>query len=332
MKFRSVVPSLLLIGIPVALSASAFAQDRNQEPPPPPPFSSNSDQGPYSPDDQGPPPPYQQNPRQQPDRNAPPQRDAYAPPARLTLRSGTWLPVRIDQQLSSDHNQTGENFYATLADPLIVNGVVVAHRGQTVIGRITEAQKAGRVEGTSKLGLELIAITAADGEHIDIHSRIVEHNGSTSVGRDLAGVGQATAVGAAIGGISDGGRGAGIGAGVGAAAGIAGVLLTRGRPTVVYPETLLTFELESSVDIDTDRSPGAFRYADARDFERDRSYTARRAPGPQGPPPPPYYGGYGYPYPYPPYAYGYPGYGYGSFGIIIGRGYGYGYGRYRGRR
>jgi hypothetical protein len=242
------------------------------------------------------------------------------------VKPGTWLPIRIEQQLSSDHNQQGESFYATLAEPIVVNGVVIAHRGQSVIGRITEAQKAGRSEGTSRLGLEITAITTADGERVDVHTRIVQRNGQTSVGRDLAALGQTTAMGAAIGGVSAGGKGAGIGAGIGAAAGIAGVLLTRGRPTEIYPETLLTFELQSGVEIDTMRS-GAFRYADARDFQQDRTYAVRR-PGPQPPPPPYYNGGYGPVYG-PGWGYGYPGYGTG-IGIVIGRSYGRGYGR-RGR-
>ena len=222
-------------------------------------------------------------------------------------------------------NLTGATATTFKGTPLVVNGVVIAHRGQAVVGRITEAQKAGRVEGVSRLGLEIIGITLADGENMSVHTRILQHSGPTSVGRDLGTVGQATAMGAAIGGISEGGKGAGIGAGVGAAAGLAGVLFTRSKATVVYPETLLTFELESAVEVDTTRS-GAFRYADSRDYERDRNYSTRRT-NPQ-PPPPPYYGGYG-PGGYGPgWGYGYPYGGYrGGVGIIIGRGYRGRYGR-----
>jgi hypothetical protein len=37
------------------------------------------------------------------------------------------------------------------------------------------------------------------------------------------------------------------------------VLLTRGGPTVIFPEQLLSFRLESSVTITTDQAPQAFR-------------------------------------------------------------------------
>jgi hypothetical protein len=298
-------------------------QDQGQPAPYPPP-PPQQQQGQYSP--QGQYPPQSQYPQGPP----PP---AYQPesrpfPARVQIKAGTWLPVRIEQQLSSDRNQQGEVFYATLAEPIVVNGVVIAHRGQSVIGRVTEAQKAGRSEGTSRLGVEITAITVADGERVDVHTRIVQRNGQSSVGRDLGAMGQATAMGAAIGGISSGGKGAGIGAGIGAAAGLAGVLLTRGRPTEIYPETLLTFELSSAIEVDT--NSGAFRYADSRDFQPDnRTYAARR-PVQQAPPPPPYYGGVYGPVYGPGWGYGYP-YGYGTgIGIVIGRGFGRGYGR-RGR-
>ena len=306
MRTRNVVSTILFGTLPFVACVSALAQDANPGPPPPPPeYPSAADSRQAA-----------QPPQQQQDRF----------PSHVTVKRGTWLPVRIEQQLSSDRNQSGENFYATLAEPMVVNGIVIAHRGQTVVGRITEAQKAGRVEGVSRLGLEITGITTADGENINVHSRILQHTGSTSVGRDLAAMGQATAMGAAIGGMAEGGKGAGVGAGVGAAAGLAGILLTRGKPTVVYPETLLTFELESSFDVNT--QSGAFRYADSRDYERDRNYSVRQ-PRQQQPPPPPYYGGYGG---YGPgWGYGYPYGGYGGVGIIIGRGYGYG-GRYGRRR
>ena len=122
-------------------------------------------------------------------------------------------------------------FSATLEQPIVVDGFVVAQRGQTVSGRVTEAQKAGRVEGTSRLGVELTDLTFVDGQQASVHSQMINRTGPTSVGRDAAAIGGTTALGAIIGAGADWGRGAAIGAGAGAAAGIIGVLLTRGKPT-----------------------------------------------------------------------------------------------------
>ncbi len=242
------------------------------------------------------PPQYQQQPQYQ-------QNDSI--PARLTIKPGTFVTVRVNQWLSSDRNQQGDVFFGSLAEPIIVDGIVVAQRGQPVSGRVTEAQKAGRVEGTSKLGVELTSLTMVDGQQMPIQSQMITRNGNTSVGRDVGAVAGTTALGAAIGAGADWGRGAAIGAGAGAAAGIIGVLLTRGHPTVIYPETALTFRINSAVTVATDRAPQAFRYVDTRDYGNP-GYAQRPAPrlaGPVGPAPLPYYYGPAY-YPYYPYYYG----------------------------
>jgi hypothetical protein len=259
-------------------------------------------------------------------------------PAHLTIKPGTYVTVRINQYLSSDRNQTGDAFAATLAQPLVVDGVVVAQRGQTIGGRVSEAQKAGRVEGTSRLALQLTDLTLADGTNVPIQSQMINRNGPTSIGRDAVAIGGTTAVGAAIGAGVGAGQGAAIGAGAGAAVGILGVLLTRGRPTIIYPESTLTFRIDSAVDIATDHAPQAFRYASQQDYGTGYGapgprpaygaspygapYGAGYGPAPVAAAPYPYYGGgYGYGYPYYPY---YPG-----FGVFIGPGF-YGRGFYGG--
>ena len=53
--------------------------------------------------------------------------------------------------------------------------------------------------------------------------------------------------------------GAAIGAVAGAMAGAIGTSLASGRPTVLYPETILTLRVETPITISTDRAPQAFR-------------------------------------------------------------------------
>jgi hypothetical protein len=272
---------------------------------------------------QGPPPNYQQGrPPQYSRQEPPPNYQQGPPPGQLTIAPGTYLTVRVNQVLSSDHNQQGDAFSASLVKPLVVDGFIVADRGQTIGGRVTEAQKAGRVKGTSRLGIELIDLSLVDGQQVPLHTQLVSRNGSTSVGRDAAAIGTTTAVGAAVGAAADWGRGAAIGAGAGAAAGVLGVLLTRGNPTVIYPESVLTFRVENPIAVSTERSPQAFRTVGPGDYDQpqDQPRLARR------PPPPPFYGG-GYPYygPYYGYGWGYP-YPY-YWGPSIGF-----YGRFGGRR
>jgi hypothetical protein len=231
---------------------------------------------------------------QQAPQQAPAAAPVPPPPATLTLPAGTWLTVRITNPLSSDHNQPGDAFSAVLVQPVIAQGLVVAHRGQTVAGRVAVAEKAGRVSGMSKLGIELTELGLVDGQQVTVRTQAVQRNGGTSWGRDAAGIGTTVGAGAAIGAAVNGGVGAGVGAAAGVVASTIGVLTTRGRATVVTPETVMTFRLEAPVTISTERSYEAFRPVDPRDYEQNQRHLVSQQP----PPPRPYYGGPGY---YPPY-------------------------------
>lgn len=248
--------------------------------------------------------------------------DPQAPPAdipsKLTIKAGTYVTVRMNEILSSDRSMVGDAFTATLTKPIVVDGIVVASRGQNVTGRVTEAKKAGRVAGTSRLGVQLIELPVVDGQQIPIQSELLTRNGTTSTGRDAGAVATTTGVGAAIGAGVNGGVGAGVGAGAGLVVGLAGVLLTRGNPTIIYPETTLTFRVNQDVTVSTEHSLQAFRYVQPSDYEQASPTLVRRPL----PPRPAYgygYAPYGYPYPY--YGYGYPyfGVGFGYYGGFYGR-------------
>ncbi len=257
-----------------------------------------------------------------PYNDPPPPPPGAAIPATLSLKSGAFVTIRVNQWLSSDRNQAGDTFYATLAEPLIVDGIVVARRGSTVMGRVSEAKKAGRVEGLSRLGLQLTNISLVDGQQVSVQSQVIDRNGNSSVGRDAAAIGTTTGMGAAIGASAAGGPGAAIGAGAGAVASTLGVLLTRGRPTEIYPETMLTFRLEGPVEISTAHAAGAFHYADQEDYgtgNQPARVASQRVPRPMGVGP-------GYPPPYPyysPYYYG------GGFSVVVGPRYYGGWGHFR---
>ena len=238
------------------------------------------------------------DPQNGPVQNAP----QASVPSRLTLPSGAFVTVRINQPLSSDHNQAGDAFSASLVQPVIVDGVIVGQRGQTIGGHVVEAQKAGRVEGTSRLKIQLTDLTLVDGQVIPIQTQLISRNGPTSVGRDAGAIAGTTALGAAVGAAAGWGTGAAIGAGAGAVVGTIGVLLTRGRPTIIGPESVLTFRVEAPVTIATDRAPQAFRFVEPGDYNRPASLQSRPGPPPVRPYP-------GYAYPYAPYYYG-PGYAY----------------------
>ncbi len=251
------------------------------------------------------------------------------PPARavqsqIIRPAGSWIKIRVDQPLSSDRSHAGDSFSGTLTQPIVADGLVIAHRGQTIEGRVTEAIKAGRAKGTSRLGVELTEIGLADGQQMPVRTQVVEYNGGTSHGRDAAAVGATTATGAAIGAAAAGGTGAGIGALAGAGAAAIAVLATRGRATEIYPETVVTFRTLAPTTISTERAPHAFQPIRQTDYERQ---SLERRPASQ-PRPSIFMGGYGG---YDPYFYGGPGFFNNYWGpryysprVFIGGGHGHG--------
>jgi hypothetical protein len=329
------------VALALCLGTGVYAQ-QEQPAQQPPPQGQQSDQPQaqdpqakptYAPQDDDGPPYSHDRPRQNaPDgqyQQAPPNHPAQpsqALPGTLTVPAGTILLVRINDFLSSDKNQIGDQFTAVLDQPIVVNGWVVARRGQVVTGQVKQAQKAGRVKGVSQLGVELTDLTVVDGHQVPVLTELWKTSAGTSHGQDAATIGTTTGVGAAIGAAADWGKGAAIGAGAGAAAGIATVLLTRGRPTILGPETQLSFRLVDPLRIDTTQSQQAFLPVTQQDYEAGR--LERRGP-------PRLAGAYpgSGPYPCSYYApcYAYPGYG----GFYSGYGWGWGpgfYGGYYGRR
>jgi len=172
-----------------------------------------------------------------------------AAPRQVTLAAGTLIPVRTVEALSSDRNQAGDTFTATLDQPLVVDGLVIAERGAHLEGKVVRAERAGRVKGLSDLAIELTQVNLSDGQRVAIETETFAKRGESSKGEDAAKVGAGAAIGAAIGAIAGGGKGAGIGAAVGGAAGAGDVLATRGKAAELRPETRINFRLKNSVTV-----------------------------------------------------------------------------------
>lgn len=175
---------------------------------------------------------------------------APQPAPSVTLQAGMTLPVRLGESLSSEHNQAGDTFTATLDAPLAAGGFVIAEKGARVEGRVVDAQKSGHARGKATLALELTKLNTSDGQHVDIKTETLRKQGTSMATGDQVGVVAAAAgVGAIIGAIAGGGKGAAIGAGAGGAAGGGGVVATRDKPVSLPTETKISFRLSVPVTL-----------------------------------------------------------------------------------
>jgi hypothetical protein len=159
------------------------------------------------------------------------------------------IQIRMVDGLSSDRNQAGDRFSATLDKELTAGGFVIAERGARVEGKVVSSDQGGRLRGVSSLAVELTRIRLSDGQWVSVSTGSFERRAEPRGREEATRAGAGAAVGAIIGAIAGGGKGAAIGAGAGGAAGIGTVAATRPPAAALPSETRLTFRLSAPVTV-----------------------------------------------------------------------------------
>jgi hypothetical protein len=150
------------------------------------------------------------------------------------LPAGTQLTVRMSESVNTRHHQTGQRFTAVLEADLMAGDTLVAPRGSTVYGQLSEVKKAGRMAGSASMSITLTNIRINDQMH-DIQTDVLSSSGSNTAG-DTVGK---TARAAAIGGLINGSSGAKNGAKVGVGASV----ITQGNDIELPKDSLIDFTL-----------------------------------------------------------------------------------------
>jgi len=164
------------------------------------------------------------------------------------LPSGSQISIRLIDSVDSEKNREGDEFRASLEDPLTLGNDVIVQRGADAKVRLVSEQESGKLSGRAGLTIQLVSITV-NGKTIPMNtSDVSEYSGSRGArtAKSAAAVG---AVGAIIGAIAGGGKGAAIGAGAGAAAGAGAQTVMKGQQVRIPSETVLTFTTQKSVDL-----------------------------------------------------------------------------------
>jgi hypothetical protein len=164
------------------------------------------------------------------------------------LPSGSQISVRLIDPVDSERNKEGDEFRASLEDPITLGNDVVVQKGADARVRLVAEQESGKFQGRAALTVQLISITT-DGKTVPVNSSDVsEYSGSRGArtAKSAAAVG---AVGAIIGAIAGGGKGAAIGAGAGAAAGAGAQTVMKGQQVKIPSETVLTFTTQKPVQL-----------------------------------------------------------------------------------
>ena len=157
------------------------------------------------------------------------------------------LTVTLAEPLSTDANKEGDKFSAHLTQPIVVNGKVVADKGDLVTGHVNKLEEPGRVKGRARLELVLDQITTSHKTYNLSTEPFIVVAGSNK-DRDAAIIAGGAGVGAIIGAVT-GGKGAALGAITGGGSGTTAVLLTKGDQLKLEPETRVNFVLAKDIDL-----------------------------------------------------------------------------------
>jgi hypothetical protein len=171
---------------------------------------------------------------------------------KVTVPAGTRILIRTANSIDSSKQQAGYRFTASLETNLQADNVVVARRGTPVYGVLGSASSAGRMKGSSELGLELTDI-AINGTSYPLMTSTYEIQGKGEGSNTAKKVVGGAGLGALIGGLAGGGKGAGIGALAGGGAGTAVAATKKGQQLSIPSESLLEFRLTQPVSLPVEK-------------------------------------------------------------------------------
>jgi hypothetical protein len=175
-------------------------------------------------------------------------REAPPRPKPIVVPAETVISVVLDESVGSKISTPGQQFSASVREPVEVDGRVAIPKGARATGIVKDAKPAGRFKGGAQLELTLVSIEV-HGENYDVHTTAPNETSKGKGKRTAAMVGGGAGGGALIGGLAGGGKGALIGGLIGAAAGTGGAGLTGNRDITLPAETPITFKLLDPLEI-----------------------------------------------------------------------------------
>jgi hypothetical protein len=164
------------------------------------------------------------------------------------IPAGTQVSVRTIDAVDSETSKVGDEFHATLEEPLVVGNDVIAQKGAKVMLKLADAEESGKFKGRTSLTMQLTSIEIGD-RLVPITSGDVSQESGSRGARTAKSAAAVGAIGAIIGGIAGGGKGAAIGAGAGAAAGAGAQVIMDPQKVKIPSETVLKFTLDKPARI-----------------------------------------------------------------------------------
>jgi hypothetical protein len=148
----------------------------------------------------------------------------------VTIPAGTTLALVLDTPVASDTSRVEESVHAHLGQAIVIDGVTAVPQDSEVTGAVTEATRAGKVQGRAQVAVRFDSLVPrGQDERYQFQTAVVRRTAPSEKKKDAAKIAVPAAGGAIIGGVVGGKKGAVIGGAVGGGAGTAVVLTDRGQ-------------------------------------------------------------------------------------------------------
>ena len=170
----------------------------------------------------------------------------------ITVPEATRLSLSLGTPLSSETAQAGDEFTATLASAIEIEGIQAVPAGSRVEGHVSHAAGAGDVSGLGAITLELDSLSLPEGGRVELQAEPISFEARGTKKKDAGIIGGLAGVGAVVGGIIGGKKGAAIGGAAGGGAGTTVVLTTKGEEVVLEEGASFSSRLAASFTVTQD--------------------------------------------------------------------------------
>jgi hypothetical protein len=178
--------------------------------------------------------------------------------ANYTIPAGTVLNCRLSQTLTTQLNNEGQAFTATVSEPLVINGQQAIPIGTILNGRIASLNRPGRINGVGEMVLSPETLSMPSGQTFRLNAvllhaygapgaKVVDSEGlvkgPNALKGDLLEIGIGTGGGTFLGTLVGGFRGGFFGGLIGGGAALVDRLRRRGPDLALPTGTELKFQL-----------------------------------------------------------------------------------------